>query len=348
MRVTPLPEFQSEALLPDQDFAPVEALIRAEAGARGLDLHSGHGRSVWCAVERGEFGARKRGGDVLVFARAHRAEWLAAMQRAIAGHLARHLPEAARALRWPSAEDAGGFPGNFSIARVAETRRLGADFLRLRLAAPDLRRFGAEDSIHFRLVLPSDDPERPAWPRLGANGQTVWPGGGRAVHRPVYTVRAIDPAAGWLDLDIFAHPGGRAAAWASRARPDAPVGLLGPSGGGIPQARDLLLAGDETALPAMARILESRGAEARGRVFLLGGAADYPLPPAPGFAAIRLPRDPGALERALRRDPPPPGAYLWMAAGRSAIARLRGFVLDELRHDRALTHLSAYWTEEPA
>jgi len=344
MRTTPLPEFQSEALLPGQDFAPIERLIRSQAAEHGLDLHSGHGRSVWCQVEAGEFGARKRGDGVLVFARAHRAEWLSAMQQAISEHLARRLPAAAAALRWPSARDAGRLPGNFSLARLAGLGPLCRDFLRLRLAAPDLHRLSAEESIHFRLVLPPPGPAAPEWPRIGANGQLAWPKGDRALHRPVYTVRRIDAAAGWLDLDLFLHPGGRAADWVRNARPGATLGLAGPSGTGIPRADRLVLAGDETAYPAIARILESRAGQAGGEIWLLGAHADYPLPPASGFRLHHLAGGVPALCARLRAAPPAPDSYLWMAAEKSGIAALRGLLLRELGHDRARTHLAAYWS----
>ncbi|WP_449044251.1 siderophore-interacting protein [Paracoccus versutus] len=344
MRITPLPEFQSEALLPGQDFAPIERLIRDEAQEHGLELHTGHGRSIWCQVEMGEFGAKRRGDGVLVFARAHRAEWLGAMQQAISEHLGQHLPAAAAALRWPSAADAGKPPGNFSLAEVVGVEPLCPDFLRVRLAAPDLHRLATEDSLHFRLVLPQPGDDAPEWPRLGANGQILWPRGDKALHRPVYTVRRIDADAGWLELDVFDHPGGRAAHWAQSARPGARIGLLGPSGGGIPQAAQLMLAGDETAWPAMARILESRAGSARGQVFLLGARPGYPLPRPAGFRICHLPGGTAALCALLRDEPPLPGSYLWAAAEKSEIAALRALLLETLGHDRAQSHLAAYWS----
>lgn len=346
MRTTPLPEYQSEALLPQQDFAPIEQLIRAEAAAHGLDLHTGHGRSIWCQLDAGEFGARKRGDGVLVFARAHHAKGLAAMQQAITAPLTRHLPQIAAALRWPGAGDAGRPPANFTLARLVEARPIGAAFWRVRLQAPGLRRFAGDDSLHFRLVLPRPGDLGPEWPVLGGNGQVVWPRGDKALHRPVYTTRACDAGAGWLDLDIFDHPGGRAIAWARSAGPGAPAGLLGPSGGGIPQAARLLLAGDETAYPALARILQARAATASGDVFLLGASADYPFPAAPGFRLHHLPQGAAALARHLLADPPPGDCFLWVGTSRAGVEALKAAIFGPLRHDSGQTHLSAYWTDK--
>lgn len=343
MRTTPLPEFQSEALLPDQEFAPIEQLIRAEAAEHGLELHTGHGRSVWCQVEAGEFGAKQRGNGVLVFARSHTAEALTAMQQAIHDHLAHHLPQVAAALRWPSARTAGQRPVNFSLAQLASVARLSQDFLRVRLTGAELQRFAGTESIHFRLVLPQPGNVAPDWPQTGANGQTVWPRGDKALHRPVYTVRAVNAVQGWLDLDIFDHAGGRAVDWARTAPPGASIGLLGPSGGGIPQAASLVLAGDETAYPAIARIVESRRDGDDTVVFLLGARDAYPMPRPPGLRLHHLPGGVPALAARLVQTPPAAHSYLWMATEKSGIEALRKLVFGPLGHDKALTHLSAYW-----
>lgn len=343
MRVTPLPEFQAEAMLPATDFARIDALLRAEARAHGLDLHEGHGRSVWCELDIGEFGAKKRGENVLVFARAHRPEALASLQDLIVRHLAGILPDKAAAMRWSSPADVGKPPANFSLVRVGKAQRIGRDFLRLRLHGPGLERLATADSMHFRLLLPPEGDASPQWPHLAANGQTVWPGGAKALHRPVYTVRATDPAAGWLDTDIFLHQGGRTTGWALSDPTGRQIGLFGPSGGGVPAAPRLLLAGDETAYPAMARIVAARP-DAQGDVWLLGRSDDYPFPAHPGLTLHHQPGGAAALVQTLRDAPPPADAFLWMGAEKAGIAALRDLVLDEIGHDRRQTHLAAYWS----
>ncbi|MDT1060485.1 siderophore-interacting protein [Paracoccus sp. CPCC 101403] len=343
MRLTTPPEFHSEAILTDTDFGLLDRILRAEAEEHGLDLHDGHGRSTWCETEMGEFGVKRRGNDALVFARAHSPEWLASIQEAIFEHLSETLPDLGQRLRWSSPADAGKIPLNFSLARVERVDRISADFVRMRLAGPDLRRLATRDSIHFRLVLPSTGDTAPEWPRIGENGQTVWPKGDKALHRPVYTVRAIDEAQGWLDFDIFLHAGGRVSEWALSGPKGRTVGLSGPNGGGIPDAASLVLAGDETAWPAIARILAERP-DADASVWLMGARADYPLPLSTRTRVTHLPEGPGELVRILRETPPSPQTMLWMACEKTVLASLRGFLLDELGHDRHQTHLGAYWT----
>lgn len=84
-----------------------------------------------------------------------------------------------------------------------------------------------------------------------------------------YTVRRMDPDAGEFDIDFVRHgDGGLASAWAERARPGSTLGALG--GGGVVAAESdwYLLVGDETALPAIGRMVEALPASARGRAIV--------------------------------------------------------------------------------
>ncbi|MEF9605875.1 SIP domain-containing protein, partial [Paracoccus sp. PXZ] len=101
-----------------------------------------------------------------------------------------------------------------------------------------------------------------------------------------------------------------------------------------------------TAYPAIARILESRAGAAEGEVMLLGARADYPLPRPAGFRLRHLPGGAAALCALLRAEPPPPDSYLWMATEKSDIAAIRALALGGLRHDKARSHLAAYWSAQ--
>jgi NADPH-dependent ferric siderophore reductase len=87
-----------------------------------------------------------------------------------------------------------------------------------------------------------------------------------------YTVRAARPDRGELDVDVVLHGvhdghAGPAASWAAAAAPGDPVVVLGPDRPGRgrawgcewapPADGPLLLAGDETAVPAIGAILEA-------------------------------------------------------------------------------------------
>lgn len=85
------------------------------------------------------------------------------------------------------------------------------------------------------------------------------------------TVRRADRLAGELHIDVVVHgEHGVTGPWAAAARPGQPVYLMGPGGAYRPDpAADWhLLAGDESALPAIAAALEGLPPDAVGKVFI--------------------------------------------------------------------------------
>lgn len=341
MRRDPLPPFQTEASLPDLPFAAADAVIRAEAAEHGLDLHDGHGRSTWCKVPGGdEFGVRMGPAGSILYVRAHARDRLQNLLEAVSHHLEEHLPGLRPA--WSGLDRPGAHPPNFSLARVAGVTRISQDFLRLRLEGGDLNRF-ARDLIHFRLVLQPCGVAAPVWPVIGADGQTLWPKGAAMLHRPAYTVRHIDAGAGWLETDIFIHDGGRVCEFARSAASGTEVGLTGPGGGGAATGANLLIGGDETAYPALARSLEAAAPGARGECHLFGARADYPLPVHRGIRVIHAPGGEAALADRLRRE----GIRadrVWLATERSRLAPLKTVIADDPGIDKARAHLAAYWS----
>ncbi|MFD2813968.1 hypothetical protein ACFSYD_04570 [Paracoccus aerius] len=143
--------FQTEASLPDLPFDRIDALIRSKAAELGLDLHNGHRRSTWCKLPDGsEFGAKMGPTGSILYVRAHSRDRLHELRETVEQHLDGSLAGLDPA--WSSLDRPGAHPPNFSLARVAGSQRIAADFIRLRLEGDDLGRF-ARDLIHFRLVL---------------------------------------------------------------------------------------------------------------------------------------------------------------------------------------------------
>lgn len=150
---------------------------------------------------------------------------------------------------------------------VVRSEMVGTGLLRLTLGGPELAGFESHaPDEHVRLVYPDADgtlrlPERDGF-------SLKWP-------RPLpisreYTVRRYDAEAGELDLDFALHDGGYASDWAQAATVGTRVHVAGPPGGVVvPWTYDrYLLAGDITALPAIARWLEMMPAAAAGWVFV--------------------------------------------------------------------------------
>lgn len=91
-----------------------------------------------------------------------------------------------------------------------------------------------------------------------------------AVINRAYTVRRFDPVLHRMEIDIVLHGHGGASGWAARAKPNDRLGLSGPRAGyhADADAGWLLLAGDETALPAILSILEIEPASRRILAYL--------------------------------------------------------------------------------
>ncbi|MFB2594796.1 siderophore-interacting protein [Paracoccus sp. p4-l81] len=316
-------------------FDQVDPLFRDLAREHGLTCHGTPPDPTRVEIGEGEVALAPTPQGCRITARADTPDWLFTLQEAAVEHLAEVIP--GLTLDWTSPARTGEMPPNFSLAHVVGVTRLTPHFLRLRLTGERLDRLD-RDMIHFRLVLPQDDGA-PRWPHLDAGGQTVWPEG---LHRPAYTVAAIDPQASWLDTDIFIHDGGRICNFAAQAAAGATVGLNGPGGGGIPQAAHLVLAGDETAYPALARIAAAQAAGARIDLTLLGDSADYPFAPRPGLTITHRPRSEAALARALTAAPP--ADFYWIATEKARLQVLRRAITQDLAIPRTRAHLAAYWS----
>jgi len=240
--------------------------------------------------------------------------------------------------------DEGALAPGLSLMRAVSVRQLSPGFRRVRLAGADAARFGAQ-GLHFRLLLPPAG-RVPDWPRIDARGRTRWPEGAAALHRPVYTVRALDAAAGWLDFDIFVHEGGGATAWSAGVEPGAAVGVMGPGGGWVPEAGHVTLIGDETALPAIARILSLLPAGTQGSAHVAVAAEDMPDLPRPAAMALHRLEGHGALVPALEAaELPAGGRFVWFAAEKR-LAETARKVLRARGLGKAEMMAAGYWAAE--
>ncbi|MEU4475655.1 siderophore-interacting protein [Micromonospora sp. NPDC023888] len=196
-------------------------------------------------------------------------------------------------------------PWRVFAVTVRAVRRLSPSFVRVTFTGADLDRFadnGYDQRIKLALPLPG---ERGVDLPQGADWYATW----RALpeHRrpPIrtYTVRAVRPHLAEVDVDLVLHgDGGPATRWARRVRAGDEIALVGPDAGydgdhGGVEFRSsagstLLLAGDETAVPAIASICERLPHDARGVVLLEVPDADdvLPLVAPPGVEVRWLPR----------------------------------------------------------
>lgn len=162
------------------------------------------------------------------------------------------------------------------------TQRLSPTFQRITMTGPELGEFadnGFDQRIKLVLPLPGVGFHHLS---RGDDWYQHWRTLPGHLRNPIrtYTVRAIRRDAGEMDVDFALHDdGGPASRWAAAARPGDRLVIVGPNAaysgfhGGLdflphPETRRILLAGDETAVPAIASILESLPADASGEVLL--------------------------------------------------------------------------------
>ncbi|MFB7045469.1 siderophore-interacting protein [Streptomyces microflavus] len=168
-----------------------------------------------------------------------------------------------------------------------------------------------------------------------------------------FTVRAYDRGSNEMTVDFVLHgDGGPASRWGAAARPGDVLGMVGPSSlyaRPLPAARRLLLAGDESALPAIATVLEALPAGTRALVYaeVADAAEERELPIAAGGAEVRwVHRDrDGSLVAAVRdagRDLDGVDAA-WVAGEASAVRALRRHLVGERGLPKGAVEFSGYW-----
>ncbi|QXJ25140.1 siderophore-interacting protein [Actinomadura graeca] len=166
-----------------------------------------------------------------------------------------------------------------------------------------------------------------------------------------YTVRGQRP--GELDVDFVLHldgASGPAARWAASARPGHRVVVLGPTGpdnGGYdfrpPPGVPVLIAGDLTALPAIAGNLAWLPAGTPARVWIeVPGDGDRQDLPTAADAEIAW-VSPGTLLDAVRAAELPDGPYAWIAGESATVRALRRHLVNERGLDRRSVTFTGYW-----
>jgi NADPH-dependent ferric siderophore reductase len=218
-----------------------------------------------------------------------------------------------------------------ALTEVRAVERVSPSFVRITFGSADaasgvdtLAEFGTPGDVfdaRIKIIFP---PEPYAIPAIDRDADDWWgsflavPEAERGSMRTysVRELRAADPSAGSaaagtevvVDFVLHLEPGltGPASSWASTAQPGQPVFIVGPRRG-VPAsehggaeyapagARSVLLAGDETAAPAIARILEDAPRDLRGQAFIeVPTASDLLAIDAPsGVEVTWLPRATG-------------------------------------------------------
>ncbi|WP_369139445.1 siderophore-interacting protein [Modestobacter versicolor] len=202
------------------------------------------------------------------------------------------------------------------------------------------------------LLVPRVGDPAPRWPQVARDGRIVWPQGSHGVALRSYTSRRQDPAAGELDVDFVLHGDGPAAAWAAAAAPGAVLGVASSAPLGDAPAGWLLVAGDETALPAISRILAAADPATCGVALLevAGPEEEQPLVAPAGIEVRWLHRTTAAPDADLLTDavaalPRPDGEdlFAWVGAESATVRAVRADLRGRWGLRRAQHHAIGYW-----
>jgi NADPH-dependent ferric siderophore reductase len=233
---------------------------------------------------------------------------------------------------------------------VRRVERRSPRLVRVTLGGDELGGFALDDpAASVRLLLPSPGEQEPVLPDWNGN-EFLLPGGRRPAIRTL-TPRRFDPATIELDVEVVLHGEGVAAAWAAGATPGDPVAVSGPGRGyAIPDAPTFLVAGDESAIPAISQLLERMPADRHLDVHVEVAHSDARLP-LPGHSGATvtwhdLPAGapPGdALVAAVRGATVDGGTRVWAAGEAAAVQRIRKHLFDKLGLPRSATTVRGYW-----
>lgn len=208
-------------------------------------------------------------GDTLTFRVAAGDETsLAFLQWGVTEHVGEFAVGTVPPIIWNGGTRAGSPLPYFREMRVVGSRQITPRMRRVTLAGEALGRF-AHDGMHIRLLLAPERGVTPVQPVMAEDGRLAWPNGPRPISR-VYTIRRIDAEQGVIEIDFVLHEGEAmpGAAFAVEALPGDTVGMTGPGGAELREADLVLLLGDETALPAIARMLEEMPAGRRVKAMI--------------------------------------------------------------------------------
>ncbi|HEX5095289.1 MAG TPA: siderophore-interacting protein [Acidimicrobiia bacterium] len=250
-------------------------------------------------------------------------------------------------------------PPRFRSVSLLRREPITPRLVRCTFGGDDLTGFPVPDpAASVRVLFPEPGTTGLVMPEWNGN-EFLLPGSGGGTRLRPYirtftprVTRTEGPNAPELDVDVVLHGAGVASSWVETAELGAPAAVSGP-GRGYAVSADApphLLAGDESAIPAMSQLLEVLPATVDVIVHVEIGdaAAHHPLPPHPRadvhwheLAASTPPGDSlvAAIEAATIGD----DTRVWAAGEAAAMQRIRRHLFDTRGIPRPRTTIRGYW-----
>ena len=242
-------------------------------------------------------------------------------------------------------------PPAFRRVAVRRVEPVTPRMVRVTVAGPELDGLTVEQpAASVRMLLPPAGSDELVVPQWNGN-EFLLPDGRRPAIR-TFTPWRVDTGERELDVGIVIHGGGVASRWAQSAGPGDPAAISGP-GRGYAVDRDApayLVAGDETALPAITQVLDAvpAGTPVQVRVEIAHADGRLELPER-AHASVEwcvnargaAPGD--ALSAAVRDVEPAAGTRVWVAGEAAAVQRIRRYLFEERGIPRAQAAIRGYW-----
>ena len=241
-------------------------------------------------------------------------------------------------------------PPPFRRVTVDAVEPLSPHLLKVRLGGPELAGLRVDEpaaSVRGLLPVPGGGLVLPTWD----GNEFLLPDGTRPPIRTL-TPRRLHDDGPALDVEVVLHEGGLASEWAAGARPGDEAAVSGTGRGFEIDDRvpAYVLAGDESAVPAISQLLEwipdhlpvdvhIEVARADARVDLPSGSRatvtwhDLPAGASHGDALV------AAIESVVVAD----GAHVWVAGEAASVQRIRKHLADERELPRSRTTVRGYW-----
>ncbi|SDJ96142.1 siderophore-interacting protein [Streptomyces indicus] len=248
-------------------------------------------------------------------------------------------------------------PYQFFDTHVLRKEQLTPSMIRVAFGGPDLARMAsAGRDQRIKLFLPHPGQDAPVVPsEQGDNWYAAWrelDPSVRGIMR-TYTTRALTPDELLVDFALHGTTA-PASGWAQRCAPGDRVSVLAPvdeENGAYdfrpPQDSDwLLLTGDESALPAVASILETLPAGQPVRVWLeVRDPADRQELKTAADATVEWVTAGGTVDAVRAADLPDGSPYAWIAGESATVKALRRHLVGERGFDKRRVKFTGYWRQ---
>jgi NADPH-dependent ferric siderophore reductase len=239
------------------------------------------------------------------------------------------------------------------LVEVVSSEKLTPRLVSVRVTAPDLSRFAqAAPTSHIKLFLPAPGQDAPTMPTVGPDGERVWPEDQPRPTVRTYTPRAYDADTNTLEIQFVLHGVGPASEWAERVAIGDKLAIGGPGGR---FAADLetphwWIVGDESALPAIATLLDAlpNSVSAEVHVEVDGADDEIPLTSAAGLELTwhhrQNPQAWGASLTALASGATiAADTQVWAACEASAVRQIRRTMFEQHKVSPSLLITRGYW-----